>query len=67
MSRRTWCVLMLALITISAAGLFNSIAQGQAIKIVAESLADQIQWFLANGLMKQSVKVEQAIDLSFIK
>jgi len=30
------------------------------------SLADQIQWFVANGYMPKAVAVDQAVDLSFL-
>ena len=36
-------------------------------KMILESLADQIRWFVANGLMKEPVSVDHAVDLSFIK
>lgn len=36
-------------------------------KLVLESLSDQIKWFVANGYMKESVSVDKAVDLSFLK
>jgi len=36
-------------------------------KLVLESLADQIKWFVANGYMPQEIGVEKAVDLSFLK
>lgn len=32
-----------------------------------DSLADMIQWFMANGYMPQKVTVDQIVDLSFLK
>ncbi len=36
-------------------------------KLILESLADQIQWFVANGYMPKPISVDQAVDLSFLK
>ena len=36
-------------------------------RVIAESLADQIDWFVRNGYMKEKVSIENAIDLSFIR
>jgi NitT/TauT family transport system substrate-binding protein len=35
-------------------------------KVLRENLADQAQWFAANG-MQQKVSIESALDLSFLK
>jgi NitT/TauT family transport system substrate-binding protein len=32
-----------------------------------KSLADQIQWFAANGYLPKAIEVEQAVDLSFLR
>lgn len=36
-------------------------------RMILESLADQIAWFVKNGYMPQKVSVENAVDLSFLK
>ena len=36
-------------------------------RLILESLADQIRWFVANGHMPKPVAVEQVVDLSFLK
>jgi NitT/TauT family transport system substrate-binding protein len=36
-------------------------------RVLVESLADQIKWFVANDLMKESIPVERTLDLSFVK
>jgi NitT/TauT family transport system substrate-binding protein len=36
-------------------------------KPILESLADQINWFVANGFMPQPITVDQAVDLSFLR
>ncbi len=36
-------------------------------KLVLESLADQIKWFVANGYMQEPVPMEKVVDLSFLK
>ncbi len=36
-------------------------------KLVLESLADQIKWFVTNGYMQEPVPVEKVVDLSFLK
>jgi len=32
-----------------------------------ESLADQIQWFVASGFMKEKIGIDRVVDLSFLK
>ena len=36
-------------------------------RLILESLADQIRWFVANGYMPKPVPVEQVVDLSFLR
>ena len=36
-------------------------------KLNLESLANQIEWFLANGYMKEKISVDKVVDLSFLK
>ena len=36
-------------------------------KLVLESLADQIKWYVANGYMTQEIPVEKVVDLSFLR
>jgi NitT/TauT family transport system substrate-binding protein len=36
-------------------------------RLILESLADMITWFVANGFMPQPISVDQAVDLSFLK
>jgi len=36
-------------------------------RINLKSLADQIQWFAANGYLPKAIEVEQAVDQSFLK
>ncbi len=36
-------------------------------KVVLESIADQMKWFVANGYMPQEVPVEKMVDLSFLR
>jgi NitT/TauT family transport system substrate-binding protein len=36
-------------------------------RLLVESLADQLRWFIAHDLTKESIPVERMLDLSFIK
>ncbi len=36
-------------------------------KVILESLADQMNWFVANGFMPRAIPAEQLVDLSFLK
>ena len=36
-------------------------------RVLLESLADQAQWFVRNGYMKEKISIENAVDLSFLK
>ncbi len=50
--------------TIKAAVPYHQDPKG---RLILESLADMIKWFVANGMMPQPISVEQAVDLSFLK
>ena len=36
-------------------------------KMVLESLADQVRWFVSNGYMPREVPVDKFVDLSFLR
>lgn len=36
-------------------------------RLIVESLADQMRWFVANDLMKEPMPIERALDLSFLR
>jgi hypothetical protein len=40
--------------------------QDPAGKVLIDNLADQAQWFAANG-MQQKINIQNALDLSFLK
>ena len=36
-------------------------------RMILQSLADQVDWFVKHGFMTQKVSIENAVDLSFLK